>query len=401
MAIDFQQIYFKIKEIGQGALERKKTLEQRRSQARGLMAAYAAQLDTLRAAVDAAKEADPNLRCAFPLKGPLNSSFPLPGKEASGAQATLIAADGSQINPDRHAATQFCLINVGAILMRTQSGAAPEIYTNSQLLYGDELDTSAGAMTEGIVALRRDLKERSLLEELSRDIRGEVVTLTDGPLALWGARDGDEAKAYRDALHSYLSVLARLQARNVITAGYVEKPSANLVMRLLEIVMASVGPDSFPSNLRDFHPLRGVSDRWLYGEENDPLLPPGYRSAVFGIQSKSEKDYSGALSLCFFYLNVGTTGHPWPVRVEVPKWVADDPTQLDLLHSALVEQCRIMGSRPYPYLLHRAHEAAVVRQDEKDQVEHMLMQELRLHEEEVQDGSYKASAKSLPGRRRL
>ncbi|MFZ5822484.1 MAG: DNA double-strand break repair nuclease NurA [Chloroflexota bacterium] len=397
MAIDFQQIYTKTKEIGAGARERKKTLEERRSRARDLLSAYASELDALRAMVDAAKRADPNLRCALPLDEALASSYP---RLDPAPQAILIAADGSQVNPDRHAATQFCLINVGVIVMHTGSGAAPEIRTHSELLYGDELDTQTGVMTEGMVALRRDLEERSQLEELSRGMDGAVVTFTDGPIELWGARDGEDAKAYVDALNNYKSVLSRLQERGVITAGYVDKPAASLVVRLLEIASASVGQDAILSNLRDYHPLRGVSDRWLFGEKSAPLLPPGHRSAVFGIQSKSEKDYQGALSLRFFYLNVGADGHPWPVRVEIPKWVADDREKLDLLHAVLVEQCRMMGSKPYPYLLHRAHEVAVVRQEEKYQVEQMLAQELRRQDEELDEGSYKQSAKALPGRTR-
>jgi hypothetical protein len=141
--------------------------------------------------------------------------------------------------------------------------------------------------------------------------------------------------------------------------------------------------------------LRGVSDRWLYGEPGNPLLPPGYRSAVFVLQSGSEKKYKGGLALHFFYLNVGTEGHPWPVRVEVPKWVAEDPKKLDLLHGILLEQCRMMGSRPYPYLLHRAHETAVVRFEEKEQVGQLLALELRRINAEVDSQSNKGSAKAL------
>ena len=91
-------------------------------------------------------------------------------------------------------------------------------------------------------------------------------------------------------------------------------------------------------------------------------------------------------------------GHPWPVRVEIPKWVADDEEKLNLLHGILVEQCRMMGSRPYPYLLHRAHETAVVKMEEKQQIEQMLAMELRRNNEDVDDGSFKQSAKDLPGR---
>ena len=264
--------------------------------------------------------------------------------------------------------------------MRMQSGESPEIHTNSELLYGDELETKYGMMTDGMVALKRDLAERSKLDELSKGIKGPVVTFTDGPIELWGA--SDDAAAYHESLKSYLSALSRLQSRDVITAGYVDKPAADLVVRLLELVKAQREKEP-PSNFRDYHPLRGVSDRWMYGEKSNPLLGPGERSAVFAIQSKSEKDYKGVLGLHFFYLNVGTQGHPWPVRVEIPKWVADDKDKLDLLHAVLVDQCRVMGSKPYPYLLHRAHEIAVVKHEERYQVEQMLTQELRRQDEEI------------------
>ncbi len=394
MPIDYQQIYTQIKVIGQGAKDRQKRKEERQAQARELLAAYASQLDVLRNKVDSAKAADPNIRCALPLNEPLDFSGPPP---ASVKEATLIAADGSQINPDRHAAVQFGLINVGAITLKVNSGAAPEIFTESELLYGDDLLPNGIPMSDGMVALRRDLKERSALDELSQGLTGEVVTFTDGPIELWGAQ-GEDARAYSEFLEKYKTSLSRLQSRGVITAGYVDKPSADLVGRLLEIVMADAEQIQ---KIREFHPLRGVSDRWLYGERTQPLLAPGHRSAVFKIQSSAEKNYKGLLELHFFYLNVGTDGHPWPVRVEIPKWVVDDSASLDLLHGVLVEQCRMMGSRPYPYLLHRAHETAVVKQEEKQQIEQMLSLEIRRNNEELDEGSYKQSAKDLQGRNKF
>lgn len=395
MAVDFQQIYTKIKEIGVGVRARRERIEKLRKHARHLLEKNADELDYLRDIVDLAKEADPNIRCALPVNESLASHLPVP---ASAIDATLIAADGSQINPDRHGAIQFCLINVGAIVMRMQSGESPEIHTTSELLYGDELETKYGMMTDGMVALKRDLRERAKLDELSKGIKGSVVTFTDGPIELWGAKDGEDAAAYHDSLKKYLSALSRLQSRDVITAGYVDKPAADLVVRLLELVKAQKDQ---PSNFRDYHPLRGVSDRWLYGEKAKPLLGPGERSAVFAIQSKSGKYYKGVLGLHFFYLNVGMQGHPWPVRVEIPKWVADDKGKLDLLHAVLVDQCRVMGSKPYPYLLHRAHEIAVVKYEEKYQVEQMLIQELRRQDEELDEESTKQAAKNLKGRTRM
>jgi hypothetical protein len=394
MPIDYQQIYTRIKEIGAGARERKKTLDERRVKARDLLTAYNSELDLLRSKVDTAKQADANTRCALPLNENLASHYPPP---VSDIQATLIAADGSQINPDRHAAIQFCVVNVGAIQMKLNSGETPEIFTETELLYGDDLLPNGYPMSEGLVALKRDLAERSKLEELSKGIKGSVVTFTDGPIELWGAK-GEDANSYEDFVQKYLGVLSRLQSRDVITAGYVDKPSADLVVRLLEIASAD---NEQIQKMKEFHPLRGVSDRWLFGEHKNPLLPSGHRSAVFKIQSSSEKKYKGVLELHFFYLNVGTDGHPWPVRVEIPKWVADDKSKLDLLHGVLVEQCRMMGSKPYPYLLHRAHETAVVKMEEKQQIENMLAMELRNHGEDMDEKSYKQVPKEHQGRTRM
>jgi hypothetical protein len=391
MPIDYQQVYLKIKEIGAGAQERRRTLDERRRRARQLLAAFAADLEGLRARVEAAKAADPNIRCALPVDEPLDAPYPPPDPAPA---VTLIAADGSQINPDRHAAVQFGLVNVGAIVLRPNSGESTRVFTDSVLLYGEGLETEGGLLSEGMLALRRDLNERTALEELAREVDGPAVTFTDGPIELWGAK-GEDPQAFAEFVERYKGVLSRLQARGVVTAGYVDKPGADLVARLLEIAAAL--PEEL-ARIRDHHPLRGVSDRWLFGEAPAPLLPPGHRSAVFGLQSGSEKKYTGSLALHFFYLNVGTDGHPWPVRVEIPKWVADERGKLDLLHAALIQQCRVMGGKPYPYLLHRAHETAVVKQDEKLQVEQMLAQELRRHGQEPDQISNKAAAKGLKGR---
>lgn len=393
MPIDYQQVYTRIKEIGAGARERKKTLDERRVLARKLLAENSSELDFLRSKVDAAKQADANIRCALPLNETLASSYPPPD---SVIQATLIAADGSQINPNRHAAIQYSVVNVGAITMKLNSGEAPEIFTETELLYGDDLLPNGFPLSDGMVALKRDVAERTKLDELSKGIKGPVVTFTDGPIELWGAK-GEDTQSYLDYVERYKAVLSRLQSRDVITAGYVDKPSADLVIRLLEIISAD---HEQLQKLREFHPLRGVSDRWLFGEAKNPLLPPGHRSAIFKIQSSSDKSYKGVLELHFFYLNVGTEGHPWPVRVEIPRWVVDDKAKLDLLHAVLVEQCRMMGSRPYPYLLHRAHETAVVKNEEKQQIEQLLSMEIRNQDEEMDEGSYKQSAKDLQGRTR-
>ncbi len=391
MALDFQQVYQKIQEIGASVKQRKKALDDRRALARQLLNLNADNIAGLRNKVGQASEIEQNLRCALPVAERLDFHAPAP---AMPPNATLIAADGSQINPDRHGPVLYGLVNVGAIILRLNSGEAPVIRTESQLLFDEELYTSSGnPMSDGMMALRRDLQERTKLHALAVEFGGNgfpVITFTDGPIELWGVKDGEDASAFEESLNKYLSVLSKLQNSGVTTAGYVDKPAADLLVRLLEVSMA--GADDL-EKLREFHPLRGVSDRWLFGDRTNPLLQPGERSAVFAFHSKSEKHYKGGLALHFFYLNAGTENHPWPVRVEIPKWVADDSARLDMLHAVLVNQCRILGYKPYPYLLHRAHETAVVSHKEKLQVDQMLQQELQRSGGEVEDGSNKQSIK--------
>ena len=389
MPINYQEVYTQIQSIGAGAKERQKKKEDAQAQARRLLEQFGSQLDFLRSKVDSAKQADTNIRCACPLDEPLASSFDVQPVSVS---PTLIAADGSQAIADRHSPVQFCVINVGAICMKPNSGETPAVEVESELFYGDAIEEN-GLTTDGGVALRRDLAERSVIETLSKDLSESVVSFTDGTLEIFRAKDIDSPSAYRSILDKYVSVLSRLQERGVVSAGYIDKPSSSLVVKLLELTQITI-PEEM-EKLRNAPPLKYVTDRWLFGYNNKlfQLLPPGHRSACFKIQSNSEKTYKGVLELHFFYLNVGTDGHPWPVRVEIPKWVVDDKEKLNLLHAVLVEQCKMMGNKPYPYLLNRAHEIAVVKNEEKHQIEQLLSMELRKQGEETDDTSHKQTGK--------
>jgi hypothetical protein len=387
MALNFQQVFEKIREIGGGARLRQERLEVLRRHAVDLLSEWATQPDELRAKVERALHADPNLRCALPLNEPLD--FHEHCREVSTESVTLIAADGSQIVPDRHAPVLFGVINVGAITIGPDAGKAPLVETDSQLSFDEEVVN----WTEAMVALQRDLAERKKLLDLSKRAAAPVVTLTDGPLQLWEARESDEVLGYEKALKEYLSVLSQLQERETLTAGYVDKPSSNLLVRLLEVAVTA---EKNLGEIHHQHPLAGVSDLWLF----DQLLLPGERSAVFALQARSKAVYQGLLALQFFYLNVGQAGHPKSVRVEIPAWISADEAHITLLQCALLEQCAVMGARPYPYILHRAHEAAVISLQEKQQIEQLLQIELRRSGGEVGEASGKQSAKDLPGRSR-
>lgn len=390
MALDFQQVHEQVRRLGENAPRRARLLAEQRARACQLLDEQAAQADELRDKIQHAVRLDPTLRCASPLEETINGRFllpPLPGT------ATLLAADGSQINPDRHAPVQYCLVNVGVIQMNYGASQPPRPTIHSQLFYDEQIHTETGLLSDALVALRRDLSERQALVERAAQATAPVITLTDGPIELWGAKDSQDAHEFRRSLEAYLSSLAQLQEMNAITAGYVDKPSADLVVRMLEVAQT---PSPRLADIRKERPLRGVTDIDLYGD----LLQPGERSAVFVLQSGSEKDYRGPLALRFFYLNVGRATAPWLARVEIPAWVAEDAQKLDALQAVLVDQCKTLGSRPYPYLLHRAHEVAVVSLEEKDQLTQMIILELRRRGVPVGEASHKQAAKDLGKRTR-
>ena len=387
MALDFQQVYTKIKEIGANVQQRKKILEERRAKARTLLNIYADALDVLRDKVESAKAADPALRCALPLKERLDSHFPPPDLPLN---ATLVAADGSQIFPDRHGQVQYYLINVGAIAMALGSGKTPQIFIDTKLYYGDD---EIEIPSEGQVALQRDLAERRKLLEISKEISGTVITFTEGQIELWGSLENQNKGSFEENLQDYLNVLYDLKVHGVITSGYVDKPGANWFIRLLEIAEF---PQTDLESLRDYRPLLGVTDLWLFSQ----LLGEHERSAVFSLEAKSAQKYKDSLSIHFFYLNIGDENHPAIGRVDIPLWVAQDEIKLNALHQSLIEQSRIMGNKPFPYLLHRAHEIAVVSHQEKNQLDQMLIMEIYNNQGEVNKTSGKKSAKDLPGQTR-
>jgi hypothetical protein len=392
MSLDFQQIREQVIRLGEKAPARQQDLQEKRQLARELLESHANELEFLRGKVqEVVRQYDPTLRCALPVSEPLTGSYPAPPLAKT---VTILAADGSQITPDRHAEVLYGLINVGALCMRSGSPEPPMPKVTSELLYDEGLYTRAGTITEARLALLRDLNERKILAELAETAQPPVVTFTDGPMELWGARDGGaEATEFQKSLNEYLEALERLHRMGVSTAGYVDKPAANLVVRLLEVAWLE---QAKLAEIREWQPLRGVTDRHLFWG----ILDPGERSAVFAFQSQSAPSYHGPLALHFFYLNVGRVDKPALARVEVPAWVVEAPTLLDLLHSVLVDQCRTMGSRAYPYLLHRAHETAVVTLPEKDQVSQMIAVELLRRGVEVGEVSQKQASKEMGGRTR-
>lgn len=332
------------------------------------------------------RSAHQGYRCAVPSSEELQATFPAP---QAPRDFVLLSADGSQITPSHHDAVEFGVVNVG-IFRFCPSEPARE-FTSTDLMYFESIETDTGLVSEEFISLKRDLRERQLLAELAGKEKKKVVTLTDGPLEIFG--EPKKIAEYQALFDEYLTALRNLASLETVTAGYVDKPRADLVVRMLELSSLSLENLSTPSFKRIF---AGVTDTSIF----ETLLNPGERSAIMGIQSLSSARFTDELTLHFFYLNVGRKDYPSLARVEIPAWVAQKKDLVDLLHSVLWEQSQILGTRPYPYALHRAHEIALVKFEEKEQISSLIQAELLGQGIEPLQKSNKQSAKDLPGKKR-
>ncbi len=387
MPINFQQIRSAIFKFGQEAPAQAKLREENLEKALSLLDQYSQESEKLLDRIQLALFANPELRCALPTTENLNTPISV---NFTDEPLILLAADGSQIIPDQHLAVQFGVINVG--LMRMQPGTTPTESIESDLLFAQDIFSEQGFLIgEELIALRRDHKERSHLLQAALEEQQTVLTLTDGPLELF--REGRETAEYKNLLGDYLNILTEMAQHAVLTAGYVDKPRSDLLIRTLELTLL---PDDQLSEAGRIRQLPGITDADLYGR----VLQPQQRSTLLKLNSSSSKRFSGALAIHFFYLNIGRPGRPQIARVEIPAWVLKHPANIDRIHQQLLDQCQIMGGKAYPYILHRAHEVAMVSYQERQHLLGLLQQTLLSQGLDPGDKSSKQYHKDLSGKTR-
>lgn len=390
MPVNLVDIQKKLKAFSIQAKQRKEALSQHLQEITGLVNTYANRLDELDELISQRLVSDARLRCAQPAGEPLNLVVSKPDLPKT---LTILAADGSQINPSRHYQVEFCVINVGLVIIKHGSGETPQVITHSQLLDYDAVFLPGGGMiTEGLVALQRDLLEREALAGFTGDLNMPAISMTDGPLELY--HEPGETEAFTKALDKYMFVLDEMKVRNLITLGYVDKPGSDLIVRLLELTQqATSGLKKTNTQKRRY---AGVTDRHLL---ENLLSEPGDRSAIFKIVSPTAGRFPVDLAPHFFFLNVGRLGAPHLARVEIPAWVAETSHSIDCIQAALLAQAHILGTKPYPYALHRAHEAALVSISEHKHVEDMIMAAFSEHGVTTETGSNKQYLKDIPAQK--
>src|SRR3990170_3632017 len=247
---------------------------------------------------------------AEPTREPVDASIaapPLPER------LTVLGADGSQVEPDRHAPALFYLINIGSIALTIGSTEPPSAHSHPTLHFEDEdlHPQDAGLIPSEFVKARRDIAE---LGELAR---------------LGQLNAGGEERA----LDEYYSQLSALHSAQAAVAGFVDRPQNGNVLALLHL--ASLPVEAINEDTVRANPFRRLSDRELFAD----LLPAGYRSALFVQVSPVNQAFSDAgHPMHFFYLNTGPQAQI--ARVEIPGWVAEDARLLARVHAGILQQCQ-------------------------------------------------------------
>ncbi|MBI4267301.1 MAG: DNA double-strand break repair nuclease NurA, partial [Chloroflexi bacterium] len=273
-------------------------------------------------------------------------ALPLP------ADFTVMATDGSHIDVDRHRSARCYLINIGSVVLRY--GTDPDaILDSSPCLYaGDEDLVIAPAgdsrgreqPVEGaLLGIKRGINELQRLAEMTAELPAgsSALALLDGTLILWGLEaypDFVSEALLGNGLLKYLGEIRNSgKDKRLSLASYISFPRSADVVNALRVALCPRDPldtDRYCQycESRECDVIAGMQDREIFSN----LLEPGERSALFVSQSSVVKKHYGEHGVYFLYLRLENE----IARLEVPQWVAEDESLLNLTHTLVLDQCR-------------------------------------------------------------
>lgn len=314
---------------------------------------------------------------------------------------TVLAVDGSHVEPDRHRSVDCYLANIGQVTLRYGSGSRAILTSDPALYLGqpdaDESERSSDPdmqeeMDRAAITASRTLQEMRTLAALASTYHddGPVLAFIDGSL-IWNLGrylrpgTGPGGREQR-LLRQYAGELQRLretaQGRKLVLAGYVSFPGSHEVDDALRVAACPAlqeGASSCsycrplsqtPPGQRPCDVVGETLDRDIFSD----VLAAGERSAVFRTNHKQiQLQVDEADWPCFYYLRTADE----MVRVEVPRWVADDPDLLALSHTLTLDQAN--RGRGYPEALMEADALAAVSPQDRIRFWELVERQLAGH----------------------
>jgi len=273
----------------------------------------------------------------------------------------VLSVDGSQIYPDRHNVLSCCLINTGSVVLPYNChNSCVQLFSDPAVFAGVD-ENNQPFTTDGVNCKRQELELRAGLD-LSKTIKtvyndAPCILLFDGSLIFWHLSSKDIA--VRDYfLNAYLALLDELYQEKTILCWYISMPKSKELMSLVRLYLCNFDVDKKEL----YESVDSVIDSGIMYS----VLEPYTRSIVFSNHSAISAYYPAHLRPFFFYLHTGNEIG----RVEIPSWIAQDDTMIDLVASVVIDQCIKGGG--YPVALAEAHEQAVVKGPDREFFYHFL-----------------------------
>ena len=185
MPVDFTKLLPQIRAFSDRALSNQSRADQSLTKLRESFLTAAAKKD-LKDEVLRKLAGKGTIHIALPAGETITAAFSRPSSVQPAR--TILAADGSQIVPNRHEEIRFGLINIALFQTQPGSGKAPLEIVSTELL--DEFEDQE-RLDEYRVSYLRDLAERCLIAEAAsayESSEAPVVALTDGPISIFQQR---------------------------------------------------------------------------------------------------------------------------------------------------------------------------------------------------------------------
>ncbi len=380
MTLEFEKLVPAVADMVQQTSQRRQQQSRQLYEAQARLNRHASSWELLNSAIDKAIEKGDQKY--FRAARPLHHSYPLNkgvNPAAPPSQATIIACDGSQIVPDRHAPFLYYLINIGLIVYYHGSGISPDIFSDPILKYpgSDEIDEEdTFSLQSAAVSLRRDQLEIEALSQALKQVRempGPKLAIMDQRLLYWPAGGLPDRESHK-VVEAWQASMSEIRQSGAWLAGFIDRPGKRSVLTMLHTL--DIHKPVFRVNDLYHAPMfNHLADIDLFAL----LLDVGQRSPVFVDISQHNSSFRAREpenEVCFFYLRTGH-GERQLARVDIPMWVARDEQNVNALHALIYDQCQILGN--YPYVITRADEIAVVGRRDQEELEHRIA--LRLAEQ--------------------
>lgn len=300
-----------------------------------------------------------------------------------------VAADGSQIMPSHHEVHDCYLLNAGMVRvaygrkLNAMPAFAPFLNSEPELFIAhDELNPLVQnrrvQVDEIYVSLERFLYELGHLLEQARISRSlslsfssehrdagaapAIVAFCDGSLIAWSAEK--MPPIYFEHFQSrYLGLLEAFREIGVPLISYVSRSRSVDLVNALRVLVCHYQSSDCRAHCGDLEESEfACSTIWptLDRQMLDGRLAIGQTSHFYKSGAAQVNDMPPAQQICFCYWNNGAE----IARLEMPAWVVDDDSALQMVLDACHSQ--VQKGQGYPVVLAEAHHLAVIKGPERD-----------------------------------